>query len=30
VLAPVTEPDVEQRRLAGYDIALGTGEAAAS
>jgi len=30
VLAPVTEPDVEQRCLADYDIALGTGEAAAS
>jgi len=30
VLRPVTEPDVEQRRLADYDIALGTDEVAAS
>jgi transposase len=29
-LRPVTEPDVEQRRLADYDIALGTEEVAAS
>jgi len=29
-LRPVTEPDVERRRLADYDIALGTEEVAAS